>query len=279
MVVVGSPDISIITATYNRAALLRQKLESLEQQTLEPSRFEWIICINGSTDNTREFLQKLQVPFAIKVIDFRLNQGVSKGRNACVKEARGSVLYFSDDDCVLQKDTLEQHLLAQAKPCIAIGGIRFEAERVSWWQPKKVHYWNLNGANSSVAKQDFDTVGGFDERLLGYGGEDLLLGYQLHKRGFGFKALGGFVSHLGPNPMEARDQIKAQQAGRNAVRIAGYYPELAFRLGVHPLLITLKRLALYSPLGYFWRALNKASYRYERAYLEGALKEKNHGHA
>ncbi len=268
------PEISIITATYNRAELLLQKLESLRQQTLLPDYFEWILCINGSTDKTREIFQTVQAPFTIKVIDFKTNQGISKGRNACVKEARGSILYFSDDDCILEKDTLEKHLATQQESRVAIGGIRFEAETISLWQPKKVNYWNLNGANSSLPRKAIEQVGGFDERLTGYGGEDLLLGYLLKKQGLIFTSLESYVTHMGPNPMQGQDLSKAKSAGKNAKKIASFYPELAFQLGVHGFLIALKKLSLYGPIGYLWKHLNRASFRYERAYLEGALEEK-----
>lgn len=270
------PEISIITATYNRCDLLLRKLESLKSQTLEPMRFEWILCINGSTDKSREIFQNLQTPFDLKIIDFATNQGISKGRNACVKEAQGSILYFSDDDCILEKDTLEKHLAVQQEACVAIGSIRFEAEAISVWQPKKVNYWNLNGANSSLPKKAFEHAGGFDERLKRYGGEDLLLGYLLKNQGLIFEALEGYVTHVGPNPMQGRDVSKAKSAGKNATRMASFYPELAFRLGVHPSLIALKKLSLYGPIGYLWKHLNHDSFRYERAYLEGALEEKHH---
>ncbi len=262
------PEISIITATYNRAELLLQKLESLKSQTLLSDRFEWIVCINGSTDKTREIFQDIQMPFNIKVIDFETNQGISKGRNACVKEAKGKILYFSDDDCILQKNTLERHLLAQENLCVAIGGIRFEANTVTLWQPQKVNYWNLNGANSSVPKGAFEKVDGFDERLTGYGGEDLLLGYRLKQSGLKFRRLGGMVNHRGPNPMDAQDLIKAQDAGKNAVRIVEFYPELAFRLGVHPGILKMKKILLP-----WLKMFGNTRVSGEWAYVQGALEE------
>jgi glycosyltransferase involved in cell wall biosynthesis len=270
------PEISIITATYNRCDLLLKKLESLRQQTLSPERFEWILCINGSTDNTLKEFQNLQTPFHLKIIDFKTNQGISKGRNACVQEAQGAILYFSDDDCILQKDTLEKHLAVQQEACVAIGGIRFESETVSMWQPQKVDYWNLNGANSSLPKKAFKQAQGFDERLHGYGGEDLLLGYLLKRQGLVFEALDSYVTHVGPNPMQGQDLSKAKSAGKNARKISSFYPELAFRLGVHPQLIALKKLSLYGPIGYLWKHLHQDSFRYERAYLEGALEGNKH---
>ena len=59
------------------------------------------------------------------------------------------------------------------------------------------------------------------------------------------------------------------------MKIASYYPELALRLGVDPRVLGLKKLALYGPLGYLWKLLRQDSFRYERAYLEGALEEKH----
>ena len=61
-----TPLISIHTATYNRAYILKQAYKSLQAQTC--CNFEWIITDDASTDNTEELVkgwQKEQNPFNI----------------------------------------------------------------------------------------------------------------------------------------------------------------------------------------------------------------------
>lgn len=268
---------SIITVTHNRRELLLRKYHSLRTQRLEPHRVEWIVGVNGSTDGTLNMLEKLEPPFHLKVLPFETNRGVSAARNACCREAAGELLYLSDDDCLLERDTLLHHLLfQQAVKGVAVGSIAFEDnEQVRVWRPDQVRYWNVNGANTSFPRDTFEAVGGFDETLSGYGGEDLLLGYKLHKHGLTVRALReARVRHLGPDPMRARNTDKAKSAGRNAVRIAAKHPELAFRLGVHSLSLITKCLLLWPPAGFLWRVTDPASYDYERAYFEGALQER-----
>lgn len=271
-------ELSVITVTRNRPELLAQKLASLAAQTLPPDRFELVICVNGCEQGSLTLLRAAKTPFAMTVLSFTTNAGVAKARNACVRQARGELLYFSDDDCLLLPETLAEHVRAQRVPGVAIGAIDFEAAgKVQRWAPRRVHYWNLNGANTSVARRAFEAVGGFDERLVGYGGEDVLLGYVLKRYGAPFRALPqARVRHLGPDPRRAGNEAKAKSAGCNAVRIAARYPELAWRLGVHPLSLWAKQMLLAPPLGLAWRRLDSVSYAYERAYLLGALEERAH---
>ena len=278
-----TPELSVITVTHNRKAFLEKKLESLRAQSLDASRFEWIVCVNASTDDSLAFLQAASTDFHLTVVAFSEPRSISRARNACTRQAKGQVFYFSDDDCLLAPDTLTRHLNAQhARPSVFIGSIRFLPTAspqqpvdlnapTDNWHPKHVDYWNLNGANSSVPRDVFLTVGGFDERLVHYGGEDLLLGFLLKQQGLVFRALpDAVVTHLGPNPMRARDDVKARSAGRNAGIIAGFYPELSFRLGVHPLLMWFKGLVFLTPLARVFKRLFPAGFAYERAYFMGA---------
>ena len=272
------PEISIITVTFGRLNVLRRKLESLTAQTLAPERFELVLCVNDDPE-TLEFMEDITLPFALTLLPFSERLDVTRARNACVRKAQGELLYLSDDDALLYPETLERHLTlhqAQAKATVVVGGIDFEQDgMVEAVRPARVNYWNLNGVNTSLPKPAFEAAGGFPEWLTGYGLEDVLLGYALKKEGCTFAALPNVgVRHLGANPMRGLQPDKARSAGRNAVRVVKRYPELAFRLGVHPLSLGIKRLALSPLVGRIWKRLDEGSFHYERAYLEGALEEK-----
>ncbi len=269
-----SVQLSVITVTRGRPALLAKKLTALAGQTLPPEQFEMVVLVNGRDDETRGLLKDAEPPYTLKVIELEATFSPARARNMCAAEAVGRVLYFSDDDCSPAPATLARHLLAQTGACVAVGGLTFvQGAQREVWRPKKVGFWRFNGANTSVPAQDFFAAGGFDETLTGYGGEDVALGYAL--RGLPFVALPDAEAvHHGPNPLHSDDLNKAHSAGRNAQQLAARYPALAYRLGVHRGLLALKRPALLGPPRHLWRRLAPRRYAYERAYLLGALEEK-----
>ena len=271
-----SVQLSVITVTHNRAAFLRRKLAALAQQTLPPEHFELVVLENSCMDETAALLTTAKTPYRLCVQSSQTLLSPAAARNRCAAAAAGRVLYFSDDDCLPAPETLQKHLKAQERPCVAVGGLEFiSATGTEMWQPKRVNFWNLNGANSSVPAAAFRRFGGFDESLSGYGGEDIALGYALKE--LPFTALPDAVAqHLGPNPVRSGDLNKAYSAGQNAQRLAERYPALAYRLGVHQVLLGLKRLALLGPPRHLWRLSPR--YSYERAYLLGALEEKRVQH-
>ena len=266
---------------FKRPQMLEAKLASLQVQTLAPESFEWCVCINGGdATDIASIQQVLQVDtlFTVNVVMNEENLPIAKARNQCVEQASGKVLLLSDDDCLLATETLEHHLTAQqAHMAVYVGSILFQAETFERFEPRRVDYGNVNGANTSVPKTAFDAVNGFDE-LPDYGGEDILLGYKLKRQGITFKALPhASVTHLGANPMRAGDMNKARSAGRNAVIMSRWYPDMRVRLGVHPLLLRVKHWlfmrTVAKPLQTLWRRLDAPSYDYERAYFWGAWEE------
>ena len=90
--------LSVIIPTRNRAETLFTTLVSIENQTLDQSLFEVIVCDNNSTDNTSDIAHS----FADKFQHFKyiktLEPGLHVGRNKGFQEAKGDILVFIDDD-------------------------------------------------------------------------------------------------------------------------------------------------------------------------------------
>jgi glycosyltransferase involved in cell wall biosynthesis len=252
--------LSIITASHNRRELLLAKLESLRRQTLPAERFEWLVCLDGATDGSaaalRAALAQDEAPFTVTILELRESQGAGAARNRCAAAARHGTLYLSDDDCLLLPFTLERHAAAQAEgPGVLLGGITFRPDAsgrpLGEWQQRRPRYWHVNGANTSLPATAFHAAGGFPGWLSGYGGEDIVLGFQLERSGLPIRMIDGAgVIHEGANTAAGADPHKSWQAGRNAARIAARYPQTASRLGVARWQLGLKRalLPVFTPL-------------------------------
>ena len=265
----SDPLISVVTATIGRREAMLRKLDALRAQSLPPERFEWLVCENGGEGSLLEELERQPREFALRTAHLPTNLGPSVGRNAAARLASAGVLYLSDDDCLPEPATLERHLAVQGEPCLALGPIDFvdSGALLSSWRPRRPGYWNVNGANTSLPTEAFRKVGGFDETLAGYGGEDVLLGYRLRRLGLPVRTVEDALTvHLGPSPAAGFDLDKARSAGCNAALIATRFPELRFRLGVSPLLLRAKLVTL-APLA----PLLGPKAKWELAYARGAV--------
>ena len=85
--------VSVIMGVYNckSVELLKKSVQSIIDQTYDD--WEFIICDDGSTDDTRELLRKIEkVDKRIRVLSYDKNQGLSFALNTCLKEAKGNYL-------------------------------------------------------------------------------------------------------------------------------------------------------------------------------------------
>jgi glucosyl-dolichyl phosphate glucuronosyltransferase len=100
--------VSAVICSYNRARFIIKAVESLFGQTFGAD-YEVVVVDNNSTDGSLDLLQ--QYKDAHPQRNFRFfsepNQGVSHTRTRCVKEARGEIVAFLDDDSVADSQWLQ----------------------------------------------------------------------------------------------------------------------------------------------------------------------------
>jgi glycosyltransferase involved in cell wall biosynthesis len=97
----ASPCFTVFTPTFNRAHTLPRVYAALAGQTYRD--FEWLVVDDGSTDGTRELIEKLRAEASFPIRYFHQeNQGKHIAWNRGVDEARGQLflLLDSDDSCV-----------------------------------------------------------------------------------------------------------------------------------------------------------------------------------
>jgi len=96
--------ISVVTATYNRAATLPRALGSLVNQTCPD--WECVVVDDGSTDETSEVIARFDDP-RIRLIAHPVNRGVSAAKNTGLDNMRGEWFTLLDSDDELVPEALE----------------------------------------------------------------------------------------------------------------------------------------------------------------------------
>jgi glycosyltransferase involved in cell wall biosynthesis len=99
---------SLILCTYNRSGVLSQALESIAASRF-PSSLDWEVLVvdNNSRDQTRQVVEEFcsRYPGRFRYLLER-QQGLSYARNAGIREARGEIIAFTDDDVTVDPDWL-----------------------------------------------------------------------------------------------------------------------------------------------------------------------------
>jgi glycosyltransferase involved in cell wall biosynthesis len=259
--------ISVIVPTHNRRALLERKLRALER---ELGDFEIIVVADGCADGTLEFLQNFGTKLDVHVLELP-GLGAAAARNAGVRASSGRVLLFSDDDVIPRSGWILAHANAHSqKNVVTVGRLELPTQLrdgASFLGPKAL-WWNVTGANSSMSRVLFDHAGGYDESFREYGGEDPDLGFRLLKSGANFVFLDRAVAEHWDEGFSSSLRKKARAAGIAHVRVWRKHNDarIAWALGVHPVLLGLKRvlLPILSPV------LGSRGV-YEREYARGAM--------
>ncbi|QVL51629.1 MAG: glycosyltransferase family 2 protein [Cyanobium sp. M30B3] len=191
--------LSVVIPTYNRLPILRQCLQALERQHLEPplADYEVVVVDDGSTDATVTWLEAATA--ACELPHLRLIQqahgGPAQGRNRGVEAARGDVIVFIDSDLVVGP----HFLLCHARSLEA--DWRRWGNRLSFTYGAVVNtadFHNPTGerhklrdlswayfatGNVAIERALLERAGLFDTAFHLYGWEDLELGERLRLLG------------------------------------------------------------------------------------------------
>jgi glycosyltransferase involved in cell wall biosynthesis len=198
------PFLSVVVPTYKRQTLLHKTLEGLAKQTLTPDAFEVLVVNDGSPDNTQSYLDGRigTLPYTLRPIHLS-NGGPGRARNTGIREAKGKVIVFLDDDIEPSPECLEVHfkLHQGLEPLVVIGPqrrdtklgqteplwIRWEHQMLekqyaqfasgAWTEAGPNHFYT---GNASVRRDLLLAVGGFDEGFTRQ--EDVELAARLWKQ-------------------------------------------------------------------------------------------------
>ena len=186
--------VTIAICSRNRGAELQATLATLQHVKI-PTDYDvdLVLVDNGSTDGTREIMQRFRLPGAVVKVVREDRTGLSHARNRAVLESAGKVLLFSDDDIRFPVDWIKQMagpILSDNADAVA-GGVKLARSLERPWATELHRSWlastesidrnspeRLVGANMAICRRILEQVGGFNVALgagaLGFGEETLL---------------------------------------------------------------------------------------------------------
>lgn len=132
--------LTAIICTYNREKYIGNLLESIAANDLSKSEYEIVLVDNNCTDNTHKVCKAFAAAHAD--VNFRYviekEQGLSSARNKGIREAKGDVLVYIDDDALVDTwylRTIVEYMSAHPE-ISAVGGpiipLYEETEEPKW---------------------------------------------------------------------------------------------------------------------------------------------------
>src|SRR5262245_26208917 len=119
-------DLSVVVPFYNAEQTIESCIRALVGQTYPRDRYEIIMVDNNATDGSAAIVQRHA---GIRYLTER-KQGSYAARNRGIAASTGSIVAFTDPDCVPRSDWLEQIMRAMSVPgtSIVMGDRRFSAD-------------------------------------------------------------------------------------------------------------------------------------------------------
>jgi len=175
------PLVTVVMASWNRAAVLRRAIVSVQAQTM--ASWELLVVDDGSTDDTGLVLEGLRAFDArIRVLAVA-HGGVSRARNAGIEAAAGQHVAFLDSDNTWQPEFLELMVAGMRRrgADLAYSAMRLDRARGTTWRAFEGGREALRVGNHIdlnvlvVATELVRRVGGFDPALRRTVDYDLVL--------------------------------------------------------------------------------------------------------
>lgn len=244
---------SVVIPTYNRKEGLRECLESIVKQTA--ASFEVIVVDDCSVPATlaRDIVEKIMcehphIPY--QCVRREKNGGHGAARNTGVAIARGSLILFTDDDCILPNNWIETHEDAHRRypEAAGVGGWywsrksekeknaydRFFEQQFTITYPnmRETEVWTStmhspsgNTANMSYKADVFRALKGFDETIYFTGGIDWELKARMIALGHSLVSIPFSITHTKEFTFKTFFS-KAIKLGRGVDYMARKYPSL-----------------------------------------------------
>lgn len=239
-------NISVVVCTKDRSSALRRCLQSIFAIDFRGD-WEVIVVDNNSSDGTPQAISEMKhfspVPFRSLV---EPRPGNSAGRNAAIDVARGEVVFFTDDDCIVKGNVLtEVWRIFSENPDLGYAGgriLRFdpqdypisvmeEPDAIGIRPGLMVYPGLVQGSNMAFRREALVDLGGFDPVFgagAAFAGEELELATRASLRGWH----GGYFPEPTVYHNHGRDRAAAMKLKRQYdFGIGACYGKLLFDAG------------------------------------------------
>lgn len=278
--------VTVVIPTHNRRESVLRAVAALMRERDEFGEVDVVVSCDRCEDGTEEALRKA---FGERIVVLRSpTPGAAAARNVGLRAAHGGLAIFLDDDMEPERGFVSAHVSAHETSsgrAIAVSGycepilpeapapiqrelarsyedFFRELERLG----RAASPGDLVGGNFSIETARLESVGGFDETFR-FARDDFELGVRLLDRGFRieFQPSARVRMHM----TTTADEIvgRAEDRGRNDVRLARTFPRFAERLPFQRVFVrpsTLLRWRLVWPASRVAAGLISALRRFAR---------------
>lgn len=183
------PLVSVTIATYNAERWVEEVLNSLFAQTYPQDAIEIVVVDDGSSDGTREILNRLSLGHRNLKTIYQKNQGTAKAHTVGLAHSQGKYIFVLSHDVYAEPDWVGSVVdIFEENPSVGIvqGGV-VPVRSVTEPFAHAVEFTSFNRSFATAAityrARDLDLVGRFYlEELCRYG-DDAELAYRILKRG------------------------------------------------------------------------------------------------
>jgi cellulose synthase/poly-beta-1,6-N-acetylglucosamine synthase-like glycosyltransferase len=208
---IEAKSVSIIIPTFNGASRIGNCLDALLPQIAERNA-EILVVNDGSTDNTVEVVERYS---GVRLIT-QANSGPAAARNHGANEARGTIILFTDDDCVPLPDWLGAMLAPFHDPeVVGAKGIYRTRQKSLAARFVQIEYEDryrlmagfdyidfVDTYSAAFRRDRFLEMTGYDTSFPVACAEDIELSYRMSARGWKMKfAPGAIVYHTHPDTL------------------------------------------------------------------------------
>lgn len=176
--------VSIVVCVRNEEKYISECINSILAQSFLD--FALVIIDDMSTDNTKNIIEE----FDDKRLKYFRNEkwlGISESRNNGIKHAEGEFVFFTDGDCTVSQNWVEEGLKCfREQNCVAVEGSVYYVSKdfeptFSDYVMENKHGNKFMTGNVAYKKKVIQAVGGFDTELNYF--EDRDIAYKIMRLG------------------------------------------------------------------------------------------------